>query len=204
MGGGEFTIDIVNIPFIQHGKIKICTIGDSQTWWGFAGKLRKEMNNINGNILFVGNRQDAFGYPHEGEGGNNTKQVLNRLNKVPQADYYTLLLGTNDYKGSLDESKKNIIKITSTLLMKYTSSKIVYITPLPTINKERDNFNTKLKNKLVVEFKNNDKIDIIDVGQVYRENPDWAEAYLTGDGLHQNVKGVELMAYTISSYFKNE
>lgn len=109
--GGEFKIEVVNIPFIQEGKLKVCTIGDSQTWWGYAGKLREELNKLNKDLLFVGSRQDAFGYYHEGEGGDNTKQVLNRINRAPQADYYTLLLGTNDFKVNIVRSEKTFWRL---------------------------------------------------------------------------------------------
>lgn len=200
--GGEFRIEVVKVPFVQHGKIKVCTIGDSQTWWGHAGKLREELNKLNENLLFVGSSQDPFGYPHDGEGGNNTKQVLNRISKIPDADYYTLLLGTNDFKGDIVNSERNILEITNTLLKKFPQSKILYITPLTTTNKERDEFNTNLKNVLISKFNTNDRIDIIDVRAVYKNNIDWAERYLTEDGLHQNKEGVKIMAKVINQYFE--
>ena len=52
--GGEFRVEAVNIPFLQYGKLKICTIGDSQSWWGYAGKLRNELYKQNENFYVCG------------------------------------------------------------------------------------------------------------------------------------------------------
>jgi lysophospholipase L1-like esterase len=73
---------------------------------------------------------------------------------------------------------------------------------LTTTNKERDEFNTNLKNVLISKFNTNDRIDIIDVRAVYKNNIDWAERYLTEDGLHQNKEGVKIMAKVINQYFE--
>lgn len=96
------------------------------------------------------------------------------------------------------------MEITNIILKKYPKSKILYITPIPTTNKKRDNFNNELKNKLISKFDVNDRIDVLDVGTLLRENSNWAEIYLTGDGLHQNPEGVKKMVKVIGDYFNNK
>lgn len=106
---GKYQIDVVEIPFIQTGNISICTVGDSQTWWSQGKYLRKFMNDLNSDYFFVGSNRDVFGYPHEGEGGNHTKDVVNRLSEIPLADVYTVLLGTNDYNGGVKNAFDNLL-----------------------------------------------------------------------------------------------
>lgn len=67
------------------------------------------MNDLNSDYFFVGSNRDVFGYPHEGEGGNHTKDVVNRLSEIPLADVYTVLLGTNDYNGGVKNAFDNLL-----------------------------------------------------------------------------------------------
>ena len=203
-GSGKYKILTIDLKLKQHGNISICTIGDSQTWWNAANNLRLELNNYFPDLLFVGSRTDVNGYPHEGEGGNNTNQVLARISYIPKADYYTLLLGTNDWRGDIDSAFKNINNICGALLKKYPQSKILYITPLPTTNTIRDQFNTKLKEMLIKNFTTNKRIEVVDVGGRMRENADWPTAYLLKDGLHQNTTGVKLMAEIIADKIRSQ
>lgn len=198
----NYQVETVKIPFEQRGDLKLCTIGDSQTWWKHSGKLRFILNKTNPDFYFVGSNTDRFGYPNEGEGGNSTKQVMQRIEKIPQADYYSLLLGTNDWKKGLDQAFENIQKIVTYLLEKFPESKILYLTPLPSTNKIRDDFNTKLAKRLKLVFNKKKRVIVIDLGDEFRENPDWAADYLLPDGLHPSRNGVELMAKTIGHYFK--
>lgn len=191
---GTYFIKAVEIPFQQFGKKRVCTIGDSQTWWSFAADLRKFLKEKNEDLVFVGSRTDINGYPHEGEGGNNTEQVLKRLKYIPEADCYTLLLGTNDWKKPVADTKENIIKIITYLLDKYPHAHINYLTPLPTANKERDVFNTRLKEMVTAYLKQVDRVRVIPVGEEMRKNKDWLKTYMTSDGLHANTAGVAFIA----------
>ncbi|MCG2462083.1 SGNH/GDSL hydrolase family protein [Flavobacteriaceae bacterium F89] len=201
---GNYKILTIDLKFKQHGHISLCTIGDSQTWWNCANNLRLELNNNLPDLFFVGSRTDINGYPHEGEGGNRTNQVLDRINYIPKADYYTLLIGTNDWQDSIDSAFKNTIQICNILLKKYPQSKILYLTPIPTTNTVRDQFNTKLEERLTTTFKANKSIDVVDIGGKMRENLDWSKVYLLKDGLHENPDGVKVMAELIAIIIKSE
>lgn len=201
---GKYKIFTIALKLKQHGSISLCTIGDSQTWWNAANNLRQELNNEFPDLFFVGSRTDINGYPHEGEGGNHTNQVLARINYIPKADYYTLLLGTNDWQGNIDSAFKNINDICAILLKKYPQSTILYLTPLPTTNTIRDQFNTNLKRMLIKNFTTNKRIEIVDVGGKMRENPDWSKVYLLKDGLHESPTGIKLMAQIIANEIKSE
>ncbi|MCW3111057.1 MAG: hypothetical protein JWQ09_5563 [Segetibacter sp.] len=201
---GKYKILTVDLKLKQQGHISLCTIGDSQTWWNEANNLRLYLNNNFPDVYFVGSRTDINGYPHEGEGGNHSNQVLARINYIPKADYYSLLLGTNDWQGKIDSSFDNINRICNVLLTKSPKSKILYLTPLPTTNKIRDEFNIKLQGMLMNSFITNKRIMIIDIGNKMRENANWAQEYLLNDGLHQNQEGVKLMAEMIAGKIKSD
>lgn len=197
----EFTI--VDIEYIQFGDFALCTIGDSQTWWSSAQQLRKEINENFENAIFIGSNTDIFGYRHEGEGGNSTEQLLKRVNHIPKADFYTLMIGTNDWEKDMDTAFSNILKVIDHLIKLNPDSKIIYLTPLPTTNTARDTFNKKLCDKLMLRLKTYNQIVILDIGKRMRENKNWKDAYLSGDGLHQNKNGVELMGKLIGEKLRS-
>lgn len=198
----DFEFIVVDIDYIQFGKMSICTIGDSQTWWSNAQNLRKFINESNEDFIFIGSNTDIFGYGHEGEGGNNTNALIKRINNIPKADYYTLLIGTNDWKSDIQTTFLNIVEITDYLMNLNSNAKILYLTPIPTVNKERDFFNTSLKEKLLLKFKENRNISVLDLGKEMRKNEDWESNYLSSDGLHQSTEGVRFMSNLIGEKIK--
>lgn len=199
----NYEIHAVQIPFVQYGNVSICTIGDSQTWWHEASKLRKYINEIDSDFLFVGSNTDIYGYPHDGEGGNSTQMVLSRISRIPKADFYTLLIGTNDWNKNFDDAYENTNAIVNYLLNNYDDAQVLYITPLPTINKPRDEFNLQLSEKLIANFAGEERVQLIDIGGLMRENQNWFTAYLGNDGLHQNDDGVRFMAAKIAEHINN-
>ena len=75
---------------------------------------------------------------------------------------------------------------------------IIYLTPLPTSNKERSEFNKELSTRLLKEFNKTQKVKILDLGKIMQENDNWEKQFLLKDGLHQNMNGVKIMAKLIS------
>ncbi len=199
----NYTIETVEVPSTQEGSIRICTIGDSQTWWGAASQLRMQMDKLNPDFYFIGSNVDIYDYPHEGEGGNSTESVLKRIEKIPEADFYTLLIGTNDWKNEISRAEENIKDILNFLTKKYPSSKIIYLDPLPTTNKERNRFNQNLKKRIEKIISQSPQVFICPLGEKIREKDNWAEIYLSYDGLHPNTKGVKLMAEHITIFINN-
>ncbi|WP_299363771.1 SGNH/GDSL hydrolase family protein [Winogradskyella sp.] len=195
---GTYTIKAVKIPFNQRGKIRLCTVGDSQTWWGNGRFLRKLINKQKENFIFVGSNQDVFGYYHEGEGGNHTKDVVNRIDDIPVADIYTLLLGTNDFKENVEKSLENLGIIVQKLKEKNDKAIVYYITPLPTTDKKRDNFNNRLKTMFLEKHQN--EIELIDIGTYFRKMDNWKQFF--PDGLHLSKKGYDLMANYLATEIK--
>lgn len=199
----EFTISVVELKLVQFGKTTLCTIGDSQTWWNNAQHLRKSINSTFSDLVFIGSNTDIYGYGHEGEGGNGVDAVLKRMNHIPKADYYTLLLGTNDWKNDVESTALKMQKIANQLVILNPDSIILYLTPLPTTNTERDAFNQELSENLLLKFKDIPTITVLDVRGKMKEHENWATAYLSSDGLHQNSAGVEMMGKLIGEKIKH-
>lgn len=198
---GEFFIDAVELPFIQSGNISVCTIGDSQTWWSQGRYLRKFMNELNNDFIFVGSNQDVYGYGHEGEGGNHTKDVVRRLAKIPFADVYTVLLGTNDYNGEVNTSFDNLTIIVEKLIKRNPNAIVLYVTPLPTTNEKRDNFNLQLKEMFLNDKIKKNKIRVVYLGEYIRSYDNWKQFFT--DGLHPNKLGYHIIATYLTLQINN-
>lgn len=201
----EVKISTVDIEFVQKGYIRVCTVGDSQSWWMQSSKLRKKMNIEYPELIFVGSNTDIYGYPHEAEGGDTTWKVINRFDFIPKADYYTILLGTNDYwQKNVNGAYTNLITLISKLNQKYPDSKIIYITPIPAVNKDRDRFNLNLQEKMEEYVSKNSNVFIANLGSSFRSDIDWSIDYIDSDGLHLTEAGVNFMAKYLSNYiFEN-
>jgi len=194
----DYRFHVCDIDFIQFGRMTLCTIGDSQTWWGDAQNMRRYINDSLDDLIFIGSHTDIYGYGHEGEGGNSTNQLLKRMHNLPKVDYYTLLIGTNDWKKNIDTAYSNIIKLVKYISDFNPDSRIIYLTPIPTTNKERDSFNLRLSEKLQDRLENMNQVEILDLANEMRKNGNWRSDYLSNDGLHQNIEGVKFMADRIS------
>lgn len=193
----EARINSVHIAFKQVGSISLCTIGDSQTWWNNAQSSRKNLKAMNSNNYFKGSNMDIFGYRHEGEGGNSTKLLLKRAHKIPKSEFYTLLIGTNDWQEPIQSSLRNIKALVNIISNKAPNATILYLSPLPTTNKERNRANVELFKQIKIEFENHQQIVFVDTYKAFTSVSDWQTELLTSDGLHQSEEGVSLMAKEI-------
>lgn len=77
-------------------QIPICMVGDSITWAEEADYWRRYLVEQIPALAFVGHHSAALGYSHSGEGYDTTARVLERIDAIPAAPYYHLLIGTND------------------------------------------------------------------------------------------------------------
>ncbi len=77
-------------------QIPLCMIGDSITWAGDGDLWRAYLLEEIPTLAFVGTHSGRLGYAHAGEGGNSTRQVLARLDAIPDCPNYHLMIGIND------------------------------------------------------------------------------------------------------------
>lgn len=176
----------------------MATIGDSITWSLYGSYMRCLLIDNGLPYDFIGTKTDTFGFPHEGEGGNNTFDALNRVEKIPYADSYFLLIGTNDINYTANQTVENIATIADKLLEKNPNALIYISTLLPRedyLNERNLQVNALLKNK-----KWSSNIKILDVGGDFYANENWESLLL--DGIHPNFKGYNVISQSIIKQLK--
>jgi len=90
--------DNARISLAGHQK-ELCMVGDSITWAEEGDWFRWHLLAFLPELAFVGTHTGMLGYSHAGEGGDSTLDVLERVNdpeRIPDAEYYHLLIGIND------------------------------------------------------------------------------------------------------------
>ncbi|STX30168.1 GDSL-like Lipase/Acylhydrolase [Legionella beliardensis] len=170
-------------------KQTIDTIGDSITWVRDGRYLRCLLRDQGLRYDFKGSHTDTFGFEHDGEGGDTTQAVLNRINKIPTTDAYFLLIGTND-RTAPENTATNIIKIAKQLSAKNSKATIYISTLLP----RNDTYLERnlATNKLLLQTKSIcPNCKVIDVGGELYALKNWQQYF--PDQIHPNYKGyVEL------------
>lgn len=127
-----------------YGKqFTLCMIGDSVTWAEDGDYFRSELLKHIPNLAFAGTHTAVLGYSHAGEGGNSTIGVLRRINdplRVPDADYYHILIGINDCSAAKSDGQSDAVaeaaadrieKIVKALLVRPCTRKIFLGAVLP-------------------------------------------------------------------------
>ena len=189
----------LNRPILFNKTIS--TIGDSITWQGEAQYFRCLMRDNGLQYEFVGTHTDPFYFQHEGEGGNTTLQILERINQIPVADAYFLLIGINDILQNVPESVivSNIITISNSLYQKNNNAKI-YISTLLPINYPQNNKVQKVNLLLLSKSKICPTCTIIDIGNQMYHQSNWPSYFI--EGIHPNKNGYEFLSKTIVPYIK--
>lgn len=169
----------------------IDTIGDSITWWTYGRFFRCYMRDKGLMYDFKGSHTDIFGFQHDGEGGNKTQDVLNRMASIPVSDAYFVLIGTND-RITPEETFDNIVLISEQLKLKNPCAKIYISTLLP----RNDEFNSR--NQEVNNFLRGytgwcHGCALVDLGAYFYSLSNWT-SYLMADGLHPNDSGYQKLA----------
>lgn len=200
-----YNISTVEINFVQEGYITVSTIGDSQTWWKKSQNLRRKMDRNFQDLLFVGSNTDIYGYPHEGEGGNTTQNVIERFEYIPEADIYTVLLGANDFDHeiSIEKASDNLIQIFTMINNKYPESEIIYISPFPSPNEELYQYGNNLQESVLNKIGDLENIYFFNFKEIMVSNENWKNEYFA-DIFHLNEKGVELLAKELSEIIKSD
>jgi len=185
------------------GQIPLCMIGDSITWAEFGDHWRKELLKHLPNLAFVGSHTACFGYSHAGEGGNNTSQILARMDEIPDCPYYSLLIGTNNNNvqeqgkviPNAQATAEAIIEIVNKLLAKNGTEKVFLSSLMPcyTDNPLRDVCNHETSKILRAKFAEvfpAGKVVWVEYEEPVRKVANWEEIIL----LHPTPEGYAVIA----------
>ncbi len=132
-------------------QTQLCMVGDSITWWGEGDLYRKELLKRMPGLAFVGTHTAKYGYSHAGQGGNNTRQILARINTtIPESRYYHVLVGVNDSAAAKTEEETDkvaagtadrLVQIVKGLLAKKGTEKVFLGTIAPCVPDKDPNLN---------------------------------------------------------------
>jgi len=176
------------------------TIGDSITWMAQGKYMRCLLRDKGLFFDFVGLHQDGFGFMHDGEGGDTSVDVLNRIEKIFYADAYFLLLGTNDTGLTPQQTVQNLLQIGKALNTRNNSAPIFISTLLPTtgVYSYRNERNQLVNQLLLLNSKQKKLCEncyVLDVGGLFYATPGWERLYW--DGIHPTEEGYELLTSLI-------
>ncbi|MEA9978467.1 MULTISPECIES: SGNH/GDSL hydrolase family protein [unclassified Pseudomonas] len=166
----------------------LAMIGDSITWWSYGRYFRCMLAPELPGVQFVGPHTDPFGYGHAGEGGNTTKNIIDRLNKIKPTDYYFILAGTNDWIFATPEITINNLKLIAKTLSK-RGGKVLISTLLPRLDKH-DARNEKVNKAILAWNGKGCNCKVIDLDKEFRKLPD-QHKYFWDTGLHPNIEGYQ-------------
>lgn len=194
LNSGVYKVEEYDSPRPEvYGKTMV-TIGDSITWSQDGRYLRCLLIDTGIGYDFVGTKTDTFGFQHEGEGGNNTQDVLNRIEKIPASDSYFMLLGTNDINFTPEQTVSNLSEIAIKLKIKNNNSVIYISTLLPRTGKPNDR-NLRV-NDLLKQKKMPDNVFVLDIADNFYNSINW-KIYFLDDMLHPNYRGYQFLASII-------
>lgn len=205
---------IADSPKKYAGKqIELCMLGDSITWAHEGDDWRKFLLEKLPNLAFIGTHSAKNGFSHAGEGGNTSGQLIARLDKIPSARYYHLLIGTNDNRVVRNKTElnkiafktyKNIIKIVKNLSARKGTEKVFLGSILPCTNGKypfRDQTNTKTNQLLKKNFASlfpNGKVIWVEYEKPLRATKDWEKIIR----LHPTLKGYQILANILEEKLK--
>lgn len=196
---GQYSIYAVE-TFINSNNPSLTMVGDSITWWSYGRFFRCMMAVQIPGFDFTGPHTDQFGYGHAGEGGNNSSEVLQRLDAIAPADNYVVLVGTNDWGTNLSpEQTFDHIR----LIAKRLSDKgglVIVSTLLPRLDEKQarnDKVNTRLRNWVP-----QCNCTVVDLDKAFR--PIASPKYYWDEGLHPNIEGYREIARIMAGFIKSK
>lgn len=177
----------------------IAMVGDSITWWSFGRFFRCLMAPELPGFAFKGPHTDQYGYEHAGEGGNTTTDVLQRLTEIGAADYYFVLIGTNDWQKGL--SAEQTFQQIRDIAMRLSADDgtVIVSTLLPRLDihqSRNDEVNALLRNWVP-----RCRCVLVDLDEAFRAN---ARHDLYWDqGVHPNVEGYQAIAPIVARLIRD-
>lgn len=203
---GRYTIETIDSPRTQTGPIRVSTIGDSMTWFGDAQSLRCRLAAYLPGHSFIGSRTDSYGFGHDGHGGDNTADILARINAVPVSDIYILMAGSNDGGYTPEETAQNIETITDRLLDKNGNAKI-YVNTLPPRGDQYADLaplrNAAIRNWYSLSMKKNNII-LIDTDMAMNAIPGAMSRFISADKIHPSKEGYDFITKFESSAINSQ
>lgn len=185
---GKVEIKRVAIPKNEKkGHLKIAMITDSFGCCLMGGRrMRYYWNEINTEIEFLGLEKDIYQYRYTSFKDLNSKEITDKINYIPNADFYVIWLGRSDSKQDIDKIASNIENLSGQLLSRGETSKVLIMTPPPITDDLLNNRIKDLRDRLVLYNRKNTQI--VDVYTYLINQKNWkSKLYFNGYALNDNA-----------------
>lgn len=173
------------------------TIGDSIISSNYGQNIRCLLHDYKLQYDFSGSFIDIYGFKHDGKGGQTSSDILKRIDTIPVADSYFILIGINDiYQSYSKEVIVSNIKNIAKNLSSRNHNCIIYISTLLPVH--GSHLNDVMELNYLLNLKDFcSQCKIIDLGGYFYNLNNW-ESYLI-DGVHPNLEGYQLIAKYLSN-----
>lgn len=145
---------------------------------------------------FSGNNEDAYGFMHDGKGGDTTFNAIYRADNILRAEAYFLLIGTNDaiVGHHPQETISNIIAIAKKLHQKNQDAPIYISTLLPRFDNVFNNARNQRVNAMLTALDGQlcKQCYVLDIGGWFLKVPGCNRFFW--DGVHLTEEGYTLFA----------
>ncbi|MBW2961521.1 hypothetical protein [Mesonia aestuariivivens] len=185
----KFTANIIDLPLIQSGNIKINIITDSQLLWQGGRSFRKWLKEKNNDLYFVGEQTDLYGYPYNGGILANSKKILKKTDQIPKADVYLVSLGTHEKLLNIKDKTFGFQSLVNDLKYKNPQAKIFIINLPPSTDQER-NIANKRFNKELSSLVNGQAYIIDFYGIMLKNN---FKSLIGSDKIHYKTKAYKIL-----------
>ena len=191
---GDYIVDAYTASKAAVYNQTMVTIGDSITWSLYGRYLRCMLVDQGIGYDFIGEKTDTFGFAHEGEGGDNTANILARIGSIPVADAYFILAGTNDITLTPMQTVNNLMMISVALHTKSPNA-IIYLSTLlprytPYLQRNLD------VNAILLANQWGNNIQVLDTGGDFYSFQNW-QTFLLPDILHPTYAGYGIITWSI-------
>lgn len=184
----EYKIEEVFLPLKDGTGPSVVTLGDRLLIEYEAKYYRKDLRNLFP-VIYRGEFYDVFDFPHQANKTNTSASILAQIKKIPKAEYYVLMYGTNENLDSLETFQRNTEEILDALIVK-KPQKIVLITLPPSKDDLVNQRNSEINDVFIKLSKTND-FELIDTFQLFSENID---KYIRKDGINISRDGYYKLA----------
>lgn len=187
------TLEEIDLPLIQNGDINVCMIGDSQLTYKTGKFTRQKLYSNLKNITFVGNEKDLYAYPYCATTLNNTSNLLETFDRIPNADIYIIYLGAHEK--NIELFKKNITNIINRLNNK--NKRLLLVIPPKYKNPNKKGIYQAVKN-IYINYESNPNVEVINLSELTEES----SRILLPDGIHLNKYGHQLFIEILTNQLK--
>lgn len=172
----------VDLPIIQGGNRKVLMLGGEQAFLNEGKRLRKFIYEQDKEVVFVGSKNDVFGYPHDCEINMSYQTILENWNNLPTSQVIVVWV----------EPKQQDTLLFENTISEFSKKALLSKSEFIIITSTRDSLQAKLISKLRESKLNKFTLMVLD------ENGFETEEYFNESKNCLTINGYKKLARKIS------